>query len=140
MADTRRANPTARAAAVRIVLAIGLCGGAAIWLLQSHREAVQCWFERTLDATPNAAVVLAIAAAAPVFGLAIYFFVVGSNVARERHYPPRGHRLIRDTRVLEGRPAVRRGRALQGLAASLLAVAFALSYLAWQLLEFASPH
>jgi hypothetical protein len=122
------------------VLAIGIIGGIAIWLLQTHRAVVQSWFERTLTATPNASAVLAIAIATPVFGLAIYFFAVGWRIARERRYPPRGYRLIHDTRVLEGDAAVRRGRALQGLAGSLLAVAFALGYLAWRLLEFATPH
>jgi hypothetical protein len=140
MPDTRQADPAARGTATRIVLALGICGGTAIWLLGTHREAVQSWFEGMLAATPNAAVVLAIAVAAPVFGLAIYFFAVGWKIARERHYPPRGYRLIRDAHVLEDDAAVRRGRWLQGLASMLLAVAFALSYLAWQLVAFATPH
>jgi hypothetical protein len=57
-----------------------------------------------------------------VVPLAVYLYWLGRQVVRHRQLPPPGMKVIVDTRVIEGDPAVTRGRIVMALAVILLAV------------------
>ncbi len=57
-----------------------------------------------------------------VVPLAVYLYWLGRQVVRYRQLPPPGMKVIVDTRVIEGDPAVTRGRIVMVLAVILLAV------------------
>lgn len=73
-------------------------------------------------------VALTILTAGPLLGLAWYLWHLGQRILRTEQYPPPGLKVVRDTLVVRGPAAGRRGRFVQlcavvlGAAAVLLAV------------------
>lgn len=64
---------------------------------------------------------------------AVYLWRLGAKVVGCGQFPVPGARLLRDTTILRGGPARRRGRWLQGLGAVLFACAIGLAVVAWRL-------
>jgi len=76
---------------------------------------------------------------APIAAFAVYFWSFGDTILRARQFPPPGHRVMRDTPVLDGPAAVRRGHAFKILALALV-VAFMVSWLLlWRLARTLAP-
>lgn len=68
---------------------------------------------------------MTLAIAAPIGVLSAYLWWFGGKVLRAAEFPPPGARVVRDTAVLRGDDAERRGRTLRrlGVACSIAAVA-----------------
>ena len=67
--------------------------------------------------------------------LTVYLWTLGNRVTSDSRFPPHGQRVIRDTTVLEGDAAMRRGRVLRGLAMVLALCAVGLLATSWHLLS-----
>jgi hypothetical protein len=64
---------------------------------------------------------------------AAYLWRLGAKVVLHAQLPLPGARVLRDTPIIRGEAARRRGRWLQGLAVALLACGIALAVVAWRL-------
>lgn len=133
MAEIRRAEPRSRRLALGIVLLGALAGAAVIAAFEQYRADLDAW----LKGDPaDARVVLGVATAVvclPVLGAAAWLWAYGDRIARAAIYPPPGGALVRDTRVLTGPAAIRRGRAIRALAAALWASGTGLLVSLWWL-------
>lgn len=65
--------------------------------------------------------------------MAVYCWRLGARIVRSSRFPPPGMRVIRDTVVLHGQQAWRRGRALQALAVILVLTVVGFSMVLWRL-------
>ncbi|HET9062185.1 MAG TPA: hypothetical protein VFO62_02750 [Candidatus Binatia bacterium] len=125
-----RADPRARRRALAILVVGGLLGLLAIeWLLPWARGRVaQAVYEGGLPQSAVCKSVLAflmlIAASVAAFGVYVWRF--GRRVVREERFPPTGVNVVRDTRVLNGRPARLLGHAQAINGALLVALAIAM--------------
>jgi hypothetical protein len=68
----------------------------------------------------------------PIVLIALYIFWLGRRVVSAQRFPPPGIAVVRDTVVLEGRPARIRGYVIQGLAAALTVAAATLPVAAFK--------
>lgn len=73
-----------------------------------------------------------VAVAPPLF-LSIYLYVYGAQICRAERFPKPGQAVIRDTPVLTGAKAVRRGRIIQALAMALFLTSVSVPMLLWKL-------
>ena len=137
MTEIRRADPTARRHAVWLLILGALVGSLFIAGFERYRTPLRDWLvSDPRAATHRVRLALVLSAAlltAPIVAFAVYFWRFGDTILRARQFPPPGHRVIRDTPVLDGPAAMRRGHAFKILALGL-AVAFAVLWLLlWQL-------
>jgi len=66
---------------------------------------------------------------------AAYLWLLGRRILVAEQYPPPGMKVVRDTLVVRGEPARRRGRMAQGLAIVLLIAAVAVVvFMSWRIL------
>ncbi|MGI9324652.1 MAG: hypothetical protein ACR2PZ_05485 [Pseudomonadales bacterium] len=79
--------------------------------------------------------VLGLLFVAPLLILALYLFRYGTAVIGGERLPPKEHGVIRDTMVLTGAPARRRGRVAQYGAIVLIALALAIPVLFLQMIR-----
>lgn len=70
---------------------------------------------------------------APIIALSGYLIVYANRIVRTQRFPPPDTPVIRDVRVIEGRPAVIRGRVAQALLWVILLSASAIPLLIWYL-------
>lgn len=66
-----------------------------------------------------------------IVGYSLHLFRVGHRIVTSERFPPKDMAVIRDTRVLEGRPARIRGLVLKGLSLALFIAAIALPFYAY---------
>lgn len=134
MHETQEADPRTRRWAVLLVICGTFAGLAVTWLAESCGPALKAWIERDPEQMGSrlrlAFAGLALAVALPVLGLAGYFWRLGVAIVRAERFPAPGTRVMRDTVVLRGAPARRRGRLMQLVAVLLAAalVAFAVVF------------
>lgn len=106
---------------------------------QSQQRALQAWVtadpSRIDSRLTLLAAGLAAAFAVPTVLVALYFYRLGSGIVRSGRFPAPGMRVVRDTLVLRGTPALRRGRALQFLAALLVLAAVGFVAFLWRLVS-----
>lgn len=125
-----RADPRARRGVLTIVVLAGVIGLLAIeWLLPWARGRVeQAVYEGSLakSAVCKSILIFLMAVATSVGGIGVYAFRFGRRVACEERFPPAGMKVVRDTRVLQGRAARLLGRAQAINGALLVVLAFAL--------------
>jgi hypothetical protein len=137
MTEVRRADPAARRRALLFVIVSALVGTVLIAGFEHYRTPLRDWLgSEPGDLTHRATLVFFLAAAvlsAPLLAFAAYLWSLGAKVLRAREFPPPGSRVIRDTPVIEGQAAVRRGRALRALALGLGVASALLCLLLWQL-------
>jgi hypothetical protein len=126
MSEIQKADPKARRHAILVLGCSALIGAAAILAFLSYRPALEGWVtEDPAQMRGRLRLVLGalgVLLTAPLAGLAVYLWRLGSRVVQARRFPPPGMAVIRDTPVLWDRDAERRGRWMQ-LFAALLAVA-----------------
>jgi hypothetical protein len=144
MEEIQRADPRARR---RAWLAVA-CGAAAglvlIALAERYRPSLEDWITRDSDQF-RARLTLGFAALAAaisgsLLGFAVYLWRLGGRVVRAERFPPPGLALVRDTIVMRGSLARRRGRLIQLMAAALALVACGISAILWRLVSLLSAH
>jgi len=119
-----------------VLLGAAVCaGGLLLALFDRYQTPLANWIVagRSTGRVELVFVVFAVLLAAPLAGMAAYLWSLGSRSVAVQEFPPPGVRVISDTAVLQGAPAVSKGRWLQGLAAVLCAAAVAIGLLLWWL-------
>jgi len=128
------ADPKARRCAILTVVLVGLVAIAVYavadrWLADVRARAPAEAHQAFIAAIRWGAITVAAMVAA--FGL--YMFALGRRVAAGRRFPPEGMAVVRDTVVLDGPAARRRGHIIQALAVALVAASAALAFSAFGL-------
>lgn len=125
MAEVRKADPGARRQAVLLVLLGAMVGTLLIVAFERYRTPLHDWLrsepEQLVDRVKLILFSLAALLSLPLIAFAASLWSTGTRVVTAREFPPPGQRVIRDTPVAVGAPAVRRGRALKVLALFLCA-------------------
>ena len=134
MGEMQKADSAARRAALMMVGSGAVAGVVLISLGNLLRPAFEGW----LEADPRSrfrtvAVALVSLTSGPLLVFASYMWHLGGRIRRAGRYPPLGFMIVRDTPVLTGAGARRRGRVLQMLGGVLAAAALLLAALFWRL-------
>ena len=136
MIEIQPADTKAKQKAIRILVVSTLVGACAILLFEYYRADIQAWLEDNIAIlTQNTSVVFMVALVfiSPILALCIYLFKLGVRIVQCKRFPPANYAVSRDTRVIEGSAAVRRGRLLQLLSIFLMITAGALPVIIWQI-------
>jgi hypothetical protein len=135
--EIQRADAGARRRAVLLVVAGAVAGALLIAAFERARGPLRAWIRSEPGPAARRLRLLLLLSGgvllAPLFPFAAYLWLLGRRVLRAGRFPPPGYRVIRDTLVLRGRPAVWRGRGLQALAVGLGVAAALLGLLWWRL-------
>jgi hypothetical protein len=135
--EVQRADPVARRRAVLLVAGGAVMGVLLIAAFERARAPLGDWIRSDPGQAARRAQRVALVSSgvlvAPLFGLATYLWLLGARVVRAGRFPAPGQRVLRDTPVLRGQPAVSRGRGVQALAVCLGAAAALLLVLCWRL-------
>jgi hypothetical protein len=131
--DVQRADPRLRVLALLVLVAAVAAGVAAIALFQD-------WLADVAQRAPADArrslrwAFTAVSGAACVALLALgrYAWRSGARVRSAARFPPPGAHVLRDTPVLRGTAALRRGRLMQGVGVVLACGALGLLALSWR--------
>ncbi|MBI1736814.1 MAG: hypothetical protein HYR51_16730 [Candidatus Rokubacteria bacterium] len=111
--------------ALRHVLIVLCCAVAiavvAIRLIGVYRPGLEAWIDEDPPARLRAMAILASLGMLPLAAAATYMFRLGRQIVRAERFPPPGATVVRDTVVLRGRAARRRGLLIQGLGLFLVA-------------------
>jgi len=134
--EIQRADPRARCRAA-VVLAVGMVVGALLILALDHyQEVLKEWLvsgsEPRADRIKLALIVLAILMAVPLYGVAIYLWRFGGVVMGAQRFPPPGCAVVRDTPILVGPDALRRGRTFRTFAVVLVVAATVIAVALWR--------
>ena len=136
MHEIQRADPQARRRARMMVASGTLFGLIFIPLAEVYRPALAEWVSRDPESRLRfACTALAVAFAVPTLGFAAYFWRLGDRIVRAERCPAPGTAVVRDTVILRGYRARRRGRLAQVVAALLVLVAASFSIFVWRLLS-----
>jgi hypothetical protein len=143
MSSVRRADPGARRQAILFVAVTVLLGTLLVLGVDRYAESLREWILSDPEAAPRRLKTLfalfAVAASAPLLAFAAYVWNLGAQVIRSGQFPPPGQRVLRDTEVVDGRPAISRGRALKVFAMSLAALCVLFWILLWRLTSMLRP-
>ena len=132
--ENHKAPDRTRRTALWLVVAALILAGVIVTAFGDPRYGIEAWIARQLEAPDGIqAILLTISTVAilPIVAIGVYLFTVGSRTVRSQRYPPPRFALLRDVRVLEGRPAVRRGRLLQTLSGLVTLAALLLPLMIW---------
>ena len=144
MAETEPADRRQRRIAFA-VLAIGLVVGLILLLLmQAHLEEIEELIERDAQAG-NAALIETIRwfivfLVVPMAGVLAYLAWFALRIIRGQRFPPVGTRVVRNTLVLEGRPAVVRGWILALITLLIVVAVLQLAVTLWTLADELATH
>jgi hypothetical protein len=131
--ETQRADPGLRRTAALVFLALVLVGAAGlvalqIWLSGLAQPAAVSSQGQLLAAFAG----LVGTACVSLLALAVYLWRTAGRVLAAGQFPPPGMRVVRDTPVLRGTKALRRGRIIQGVSVVLVLCCFAFAATAWR--------
>jgi hypothetical protein len=134
MSETEKADPSIRLFAVVMVAAGTVIGGSLIALFQQFRPDLEGWVRQDLHARTTLVLTgMAIATSGPLLALAACLWRFGQQIGRARRYPAPGMRAARDTTVVTGEVALRRGRLIQMFGVLLGVMSAVLAFMVWRL-------
>ena len=137
MSEIQKADPKARRQALLLAIIGTIVGAALILGFDSNRSVLQEWILSEPSKLADRIIVVLLAPACVLSALLLclgaYCWVLGARVSGAQQYPPPAQAVIRDTRVVRGRPAVHRGNMLKALAVCIIAAAFLLPIAFWRL-------
>jgi hypothetical protein len=136
MDTMQRADPKARRKAMGVICVATVLGLAAILTFRYMRDDVQAWLEQHLHILlehPLLVFVASLILVSPLFAAGIYLYLVGKRTVRAQRFPPPGYAVARDTLVLTGGQAIRRGWLLQLLSLILVGGTGAIPVIMWYL-------
>jgi hypothetical protein len=137
--EIQHADPRARRLAILLVVGATLLGSISIALAQTYRPALLEWITRDpgrmdLRLTLISGV-LALGVVGPLAAFAVYLLSIGNRIVRTERFPPPGVAMTRDTIVVSGAHARRRGRMMQLLAVILVLLASGFAIALWRLVS-----
>ena len=134
--EIQKADPRARRTAIVTLGLATLAGLVLMLVVESQLSAWLEWITEDPEQMDDRLVLcgwgLALGVIVPMLLLAAYLWRLGSRIVHSGVFPPPGMRVVRDTRVLFGRRAVRRGRLLKVLAWLAGAVAMGFVFVLWR--------
>lgn len=113
------ADPAARARALWLIFGfVAVVGALALASVLFEERFVPSARAIAMDlaATPQLLFFALFAMALPLIGISVYIFFQGRRIVAAQRTPYPGQKVIRDTPVIRGAPAVQRGRAVQAIA------------------------
>ena len=131
----QKADPGARRKAIYMAIAPAFIGSVVILFFHNHKDPFLNWL--LSDSAPliprlkRILTVVATMGALPLISFAVYLWVLGNRIIATRRFPLENQKVVRDTPILEGRPAVARGRILKALAGFFGLSSIALCFLFW---------
>lgn len=134
MPTVQQADPSARRKAIWMVCISTILGLSAILAFEYFRDDFHAWFARNIGfLLENTIVVFVVSLVlvSPILAAEIYLLLLGNRTVRTQRFPPRAYAVTRDTWVLEGRQAIRRGRLIQILSLFLLFTTGAIPVVMW---------
>lgn len=138
--EIHAADPRAKRTAIVVLVAGLIAGTALILIFDRARPEIARWILADQQHVAfRARVVLSLVAlivVGPLIGFAGYFYRLGAATLRSARFPPPGTAMLHDTRVLSGDEARTRGRVLQAVGVTLVALATAIAVLLWTLASF----
>ena len=124
MTRIQKTDSAARKRAIATVITVVLIGTFVVALFERSQITIATWLLDNADTLENNRGIVVVGVAilcAPLLVSGIHIFFLGSRVVRAQRFPPPGHAVIRDTKIIEGRAAVMRGRFLQSMSIVLVA-------------------
>lgn len=141
MTDIHEADPIARRRGLWIIAGGAVTGAVLLTVAGELRPEFAAWV--TQDVSTRLRIVSAVVTlmiVGPVLGLAAYYWHLGRRTVGAARYPPPGLRVVRDTPIVTGETAHRRGRVMQALAAMLAGASLLVAFLVWRLFRFLPHH
>ena len=133
--SVQKADAGARRRALVLLGAGTLVGASAVLTTRRVLPAVSGWVADDVEGRlPLVAAILAAMPSLPLVAFGVYLWRLGSRVVDTSRFPPRDMPVIRDTPVVEGVVAVRRGRMLRAAGIGLVGAAMAVALVVWRLL------
>ncbi len=139
MGDIQRADPAARRTALILLGCATLAGAALMIGANQLRPRFEAWLEHYGSRVGLTLVGIAIITLGPLLGFAWYLWSLGRRTVRAGRYPPPGLRVTRDTPVLTGQAARRRGRLAYFFAGLLATTALLFPLLLFALRPVCTP-
>jgi len=134
MADTQEADSTARRTGLMIVGGGTLLGFVLITMAAERRADFEAWVREDVDFRLRLVLTaMTLLMAGPLLGFAGYLWYLGRWIVATERFPPPGVRVVRDTPIVLGQAASRRGRFVQGLAGFVGLVGLLFTVLMWRL-------
>jgi hypothetical protein len=138
MTDVQRADSTAWRKAIIIVIISAIVGSLLIVVFESYRLQMFDWLLSDHGKLAHRLRILIILAAAfeaiPLFSCSVYLWPLGCKILNYKRFSLPGQRVIRDTLILEGQAAMKRGRVLKTLAVFLAVAGVILCFVFWRLI------
>lgn len=138
MSQIQKADPKARNRAMGLILAGTVMGTAAISAYNRYQADIFFWLESNTEwLADNSGVLflLGLVMFSPLFALSGYLLIYGRRIVSAGRMPPPGSSVMRDTAIVTGVRAVRRGRVLQLLSLFLLLAGAAIPTIFWYLFD-----
>lgn len=136
MPEIQQADPEARRRTIALLsIALVVCA-LVVLIFESNREQFMRWLETHIDLLithPEVILLVGYIFMAPIIGVAIYLWRFSMMIISDRRFPPANGVVVRDTIILEGLPAVYRGRVLQILSALLFICSTVFPIIIWYL-------
>jgi hypothetical protein len=129
ISEIHKADPATRRQAIVLIVLAFLAGSGLMVAFEYHRIEVRDWFVAVLltpGRRPLGAILLVGALTVPLVAPAFHFVRLGTRIVQAKRFPPEDQKVIRDTPIVRGCAAVRRGRLLQALGGGLLVLAVGL--------------
>ena len=136
MPDIQKADPAARRIAM-LMIVCGTIGGVLLLMgADRFRSSFEAWLQQDLRArTMLVVTMLCVVVTAPGLGVAWYLWRLGARVARSGRYPPPGLRVLHDTEIVTGAPAILRMRTARVLASVLALASVLLAFFIWRVVS-----
>ncbi len=134
MPTIQKADPRAKRRAIAALLVTVFLGGALLLALDTYRPEYEAWVQQRADwiiAHPGVTTLIVFAGSSPIIALALYMWRQGAATVRCARFPPPKLPVVRDTLVLSGQAAVRRGRVIQSVAGLLIGLCCVSALVFW---------
>ena len=137
MTEIQKADPKARRNAIVLVLCAMLIGVLFALAFEHYRPVIDDWLsgdpELIVQRFKFVMIILVALIAIPLLLFAAYFWRFGGRIVRAERFPPPGAGVLRDTPIVTGSAARRRGRLLQAITGLLIFIALAAPVLFWHI-------
>lgn len=132
----RKADPVARRYMIYLFLGTIVLGGLLLLTIEHYRSDLVQWLLSEHHLVQQRIELLFFGFGAlfafPLFACAAYCWLLGTKTIREQEFPPSGTTVIRDTKLVFGHAAIKRGQALKFLGFGFVIALAGLLVLLWQ--------